>query len=52
MGSLTAARSIGLFGGNILMGLIYYKGANYSYLYAAILSLIGSAIIFALRSDI
>jgi len=52
MGALTAARSIGLFGGNVLMGLLYYKGANYSYLYAAILSLIGSVIIFSLRSDI
>jgi MFS family permease len=47
MGLLTAARSLGLFGGNILMGLLYNVGANYSYLYAAILSLIASLIIFS-----
>lgn len=50
MGSLTAARSIGLFGGNILMGLLYYVGADYSYLYAAVLSLIASFIMFSLKS--
>ena len=51
MGSLTAARSLGLFGGNILMGLLYNVGANYSYLYAAILSLIASLIIFYSKSN-
>lgn len=52
MGSLTAARSLGLFGGNILMGLLYNVGANYSYLYAAILSLIASLIIFSSKSNL
>lgn len=52
MGSLTAARSLGLFGGNVLMGLLYYIGANYSYLYAAILSLIASLIIFSSKSNL
>ena len=52
MGSLTAARSLGLFGGNVLMGLLYYVGANYSYLYAAILSLIASLIIFSSKSNL
>jgi MFS family permease len=52
MGSLTAARSLGLFGGNILMGLLYYASASYSYLYAAILSLAASLIIFSSKSSL
>ncbi len=52
MGSLTAARSIGIFGGNIIMGLLYSVGADYSYLYAGILSLTASLIIFTSKSNI
>ncbi|MHB1646525.1 MAG: MFS transporter [bacterium] len=52
MGSLTAARSIGIFGGNIIMGLLYSVGADYSYLYAGILSLAASLIIFTSKSNI
>ncbi|MHB8282444.1 MAG: MFS transporter [bacterium] len=52
MGSLTAARSIGIFGGNIVMGLLYSVGADYSYLYAGILSLAASLIIFTSKSNI
>ncbi|MHB8291602.1 MAG: MFS transporter [bacterium] len=52
MGSLTAARSIGIFGGNIIMGLLYSVGADYSYLYAGILSLVASLIIFTSKSNI
>ncbi|EQD44712.1 major facilitator superfamily MFS_1 [mine drainage metagenome] len=36
MGALTASRSMGLFFGNIVMGVLYYFGPFYSYVYAAI----------------
>ncbi|RZD17318.1 MAG: MFS transporter [Candidatus Acididesulfobacter guangdongensis] len=52
MGALTAARSIGIFGGNIIMGLLYSVGADYSYLYAGLLSLAAAIIIYASKSEI
>jgi len=52
MGALTAARSIGIFGGNIIMGLLYSVGADYSYLYAGLLSLAAAMIIYTSKSEI
>ena len=39
MGSLTAARSAGLFVGNLALGLLYLIGPAYAYGYAAVLAL-------------
>ncbi len=52
MGALTAARSIGIFGGNIIMGLLYSVGADYSYLYAGLLSLAAAMIVYTSKSEI
>ncbi len=52
MGALTAARSIGIFGGNIIMGLLYSVGADYSYLYAGLLSLAAAMIMYTSKSEI
>jgi hypothetical protein len=50
MGKLSSARSIGLFTGNLLMGVFYTFGAQYSYIYAVIVSVIaGGIILFAGR---
>lgn len=45
MGALTAARSIGLFCGNLVMGLLYHFGPAYSYGYAAIVALAAAVIL-------
>ena len=45
MGALTAARSIGLFCGNLVMGLLYHFGPAYSYGYAAIVALVAAVIL-------
>ena len=45
MGKLSSARSIGLFTGNLLMGVFYTFGAQYSYIYAVIVSVIAGGII-------
>jgi hypothetical protein len=52
MGALTLTRSLGLFAGNIVMGLLYLIGANYSYIYAGIVSIIASLIIVTLKTEI
>lgn len=51
MGLLTLYRSLGLFVGNITMGLLYSIGANYSYIYAGLVSMIASFIILTLKTD-
>ncbi|MCL5946939.1 MAG: MFS transporter [Chloroflexi bacterium] len=45
MGALTAARSTGLFIGNIIMGLLYTLHPSYSYVYAALLALLATIIL-------
>jgi hypothetical protein len=45
MGSLTAARSLGLFVGNGLMGLLYQVGAGASYGYAALVAAAAAVIL-------
>lgn len=45
MGALTAARSIGLFCGNLFMGLLYHFGPAYSYSYAALVALAAAVIL-------
>ena len=45
MGALTAARSIGLFCGNLVMGLLYHFGPGYSYGYAALVALAAAVIL-------
>lgn len=45
MGSITAARGLGLFVGNIIMGVLYYYSPFYSYSYATIVALAGGAIL-------
>ncbi len=48
MGNLAAARSVGLFAGNIAMGVLYVQGELYAYAYAATAALVGAVVIFAL----
>ena len=48
MGNLAAARSIGLFVGNMVMGVLYVQGVLYAYAYAAGAALLGSIVMFAL----
>jgi len=50
MGALTAARSIGLFGGNLIMGLLYHFGAGYSYSYAALVAFAAAVILLVAAS--
>jgi MFS family permease len=42
MGALTAARSTGLFVGNVIMGLLYTLHPSYSYAYAALIALLAT----------
>lgn len=44
-GSLSAARSTGLFTGNLIMGVLYSIGASWSYGYAAAVALIAAALV-------
>ncbi len=44
-GLLSAYRSAGLFIGNLVMGLLYSIGADWSYGYAAIVALVGATIL-------
>jgi MFS family permease len=46
-GALSAARSIGLFLGNLFMGLLYGLGADWAYGYAAILGMLATSILLA-----
>ncbi len=48
MGALTASRSAGLFFGNIIMGILYYFGPFYSYIYAAIAACIAAIVLLTL----
>ena len=41
MGSLSFFRSIGMFSGNIIVGLLYLVSPEYSYIYAAAVAVIG-----------
>ena len=45
MGSLTASRSVGIFIGNIAMGLLYGISPAFSYAYAAIVSVVAASVI-------
>lgn len=45
MGALTAARSIGLFCGNLVMGVLYHFGPALSYGYAALVALAATIVL-------
>ena len=45
MGILSSFRSIGMFSGNIMVGILYTISASYSYLYAGSVALIGGFLI-------
>jgi MFS family permease len=47
MGSLTASRSIGLFVGNVSMGLLYQLSPTYSYIYATVVAVAAAIILLA-----
>lgn len=44
-GALSSSRSIGLFVGNIVMGLLYQIGPSWSYTYAAVIAMVAATII-------
>lgn len=46
-GALSAARSIGLFVGNLAMGLLYGVGADWAYGYAAVMGLAATVVVLA-----
>lgn len=46
-GALTAARSVGLFLGNLIMGLLYGLGADWAYGYAALVGMAAVIIVLA-----
>lgn len=50
MGALTSSRSIGLFLGNSIMGILYYYGPVYSYVYAAAIAVLGGLLLLAAGS--
>ncbi len=45
MGALSGSRSLGIFFGNLVMGLLYAAGPAYSYSYAAAVSIAAGAIV-------
>lgn len=45
MGWLSSSRSIGLFAGNIIMGLLYVVSSEYSYLYAFTVAAVSAGIV-------
>ena len=45
MGWLSSSRSIGLFAGNIIMGLLYVVSSEYSYLYAFAVAAVSAGIV-------
>ncbi len=47
MGYLSSARSTGLFMGNLLMGALFYFNAEYSYVYAFVVSLLAGVIMLS-----
>ncbi len=46
-GYLSSSRSIGLFTGNLLMGVLYFFNPFYSYFYAFIVSVLAALIVYA-----
>ncbi|MCL4344496.1 MAG: MFS transporter [Nitrososphaerota archaeon] len=48
MGALTASRSLGLFFGNLVMGILYYFNPVYSYTYAAAAAFLAFIVLMAL----
>ncbi len=48
MGALTASRSIGIFLGNLIMGILYTISPVYSYAYAGSLSVLAAVIVLSL----
>jgi hypothetical protein len=44
-GALSAARSLGVFTGNLMMGLLYSLGPQWSYAYAAAVAVAAAAVI-------
>jgi MFS family permease len=51
LGYLTSSRSIGLFMGNVIMGLLYVLNPFYSYMYAFVVALAAAIIMFMLGKD-
>ena len=49
LGGLTASRSLGLFGANVLMGLLYHWTPVYAYSYATIMALVAVAVVMAVH---
>jgi hypothetical protein len=45
-GYLSSSRSIGLFTGNLLMGILYFFSPFYSYVYAFIVSMVAALIVY------
>lgn len=45
MGSLQGSRSLGIFFGNLIMGILYVSSPAYSYTYAAVVSIIAGALV-------
>jgi MFS family permease len=45
LGTLTSFRSIGLFTGNLVMGVLYTFSSSYSYAYATIVAILGGMIV-------
>ena len=45
MGKLGAARSMGLFSGNLIMGILYYFSSEYSYIYAFLVAIIAGIVV-------
>ncbi len=50
MGTLTASRSVGIFMGNLIMGVLYVLSPLYSYSYAAIVSVAAGVIMYRMGS--
>ena len=45
MGSLQGSRSLGIFFGNLIMGILYISNPSYSYTYAAVVSIVAGILI-------
>lgn len=50
MGSLTASHSLGLFVGNLSMGILYHFSPLYSYGYAALVAGAAAVVLFVVSS--
>ncbi len=51
MGALQGSRSLGLFFANLIMGILYLASPSYSYIYAAIVSIVAGAIVLVAGRD-